>query len=221
MIRFVVTHARHTLALATIVPRKLSQWVLIALSAGLYASCSPEGNPEPENSAPETMQSVAAEDAFSPDSEWPLAMLRNAPVAYPPSAFLDADLQPVWLNERNAKLTVLNFWATWCGPCKEEMPSLDALQARFDPKDIYVLTLSNDRKGPEVVLPYFEKAGLTQLKPYYEENLSLSRVMGVQGYPNTVVLDQEGRELARVVKPADWNGPEAVGFLEKLLALQN
>lgn len=167
------------------------------------------------------MQSVTIEDTFSPDSDWPLAQMRAELVAYPPSAFLDVALEPIWLHERSARLTVLNFWATWCGPCKEEMPSLDALQARFDPNDIYVLTLSNDRKGPEVVLPFFEKTGLTHLQPYYEENLSVSRVMGVQGYPTTIVLDQEGRELARVVKPADWNGPEAVGFLEKLLAQQN
>jgi thiol-disulfide isomerase/thioredoxin len=191
--------------------------VLIALSAGLYASCSPEGNPEDEIVQPETMKSIGDEAAFTPDSDWPLFQRRTHPVKYPPVSFLGPDMTPTWLADFDGKIVVLNFWATWCGPCREEMPSLDRLQAAFPDGDVLVVALSNDRKGLDVVLPFLASIKVERLQPYYEENLAVSRVMGIKGYPSTVIFDRTGREIGRVLKPTEWDSQEAIALIEKEL----
>jgi len=192
--------------------------MLIVLSAGLYASCSPEGNPEEEIAQPQTMKSIEEPTAFIPNADWPLYQHRVTPVSYPPLSFLGPDMQPVWLEAFEGKFVVLNFWATWCGPCKEEMPSLDRLQAAFSADDVVVIALSNDRTGPDAVLPFFRQIEVSNLQPYYEENLGVSRIMSVKGYPTTVIFNRDGQEVGRVIKPAEWDGPEAVALIKELVA---
>jgi len=214
--------------------RRPVQLLLIVLSAGLYASCSPEGNPEDEIVQPEAPYTIGKSiedsdtftpdsgtftpdsDTFTPDSDWPLFQRRTQPVSYPPVSFLGPDMGTVSLADFKGKIVVLNFWATWCGPCREEMPSLDRLQAAFPDGDVVVIALSNDRKGPEVVLPFLASIEV-DLQPYYEENLDVSRTMGIKGYPTTVIFDPEGQEIGRVLRPTEWDGAQAISLIRKEL----
>ena len=198
--------------------RRYVQFLLIVLSAGLYASCSPEGNPEDDIVAPEIMKSIEDSGTFTPDSNWPLFQRRVEKVSHQPISFLGPDMEPVWLGDFEGKIVVLNFWATWCGPCREEMPSLDRLQVSFPGGDVVVIALSNDRKGPEVVLPFLASINIETLAPYYEENLAVSRAMGIKGYPTTVIFDPEGQEIGRVLKPVEWDSADALSFIEGELA---
>ena len=191
--------------------------LFIILSAGLYASCSPEGNPEEEIASSQTMKSAKESTAFNADSDWPIFQHRTSNITFPALSFLGPNQEAVRFVEFQGKIVVLNFWATWCGPCKEEMPSLDRLQAAFSTNELVVVALSNDRKGPEVVMPFFERINVENLDPYYEEKLSVSRRMGVTGYPTTIIFDRHGREIGRVATPAQWDSPDIIEFIEKLV----
>ena len=163
------------------------------------------------------MKSAGESTAFKADSDWPLFHNRTSDITYPALSFLGPVQETVPFEGFKGRIVVLNFWATWCGPCKEEMPSLDRLQAAFSTDDLMVVALSNDRKGPEVVLPFFERTNIENLQPYYEENLSVSRQMGITGYPTTIIFDRHGREIGRVATPAEWDSPEVIEFLGKFV----
>ncbi len=202
--------------------RRYVQFLLIILSAGLYASCSPEGNPEDDIVAPgapnTTGESIENSGTFTPDSNWPLFQRRVDKVSYPTLSFLGPEMKPVELEAFQGKIVVLNFWATWCGPCREEMPSLERLQDAFPGGDVVVIALSNDRKGPEVVLPFLASINIETLAPYFEENLAVSRAMGIKGYPTTVIFNPEGQEIGRVLKPTEWDSAASLALIKGELA---
>ncbi len=110
---------------------------------------------------------------------------------------------------------VLNFWATWCGPCKVEMPSLDRLQADLGDR-AQVVTVATLRQSHEEVAAFFEDEGLENLPQLVDPNGALAREMGALSLPVTVLIDAEGREVARLVGPAEWDGPDARAVVDEL-----
>ncbi len=140
------------------------------------------------------------------------------PAPAPDAAFLGPDGSDITLDRFRGKLVVLNFWATWCAPCRREMPTLDRLQESLGGERLEVVALSIDRDGAERVDPFFEKIGVRRLQRYLDPRNALGKAMAVRRLPTTIVLDAEGREIGRLEGPAEWDAPEIVAFLAAQLS---
>ena len=151
---------------------------------------------------------------------FPAAAFNFAPTPPKPApalAFEDAAGNPLTLEDFRGKVVVLNLWATWCGPCRKEMPSLDHLQAEYGPEGLYVLPLSLDHGDLDQIQTFYDEIGIQNLKIYRDPKGAASRVLSAFGLPTTVVLDRDGREVGRVLGAAEWDGPEALATLRALL----
>jgi len=113
------------------------------------------------------------------------------------------------------KVVLLNFWATWCGPCKEEMPSLARLQQRLDPERFAVLTVTADMH-PQGIKQFLGQLGL-ELPVLFDEQQDMSRLFMVRGLPTTVFLAQDGRVIGRAVGPRAWDSEEFVALMRQML----
>lgn len=135
--------------------------------------------------------------------------LHAAPKPVSEVRFTDRDGQPLDLGDFRGKVVLLNLWATWCAPCRYEMPSLDRLQAELGSEDFQVLVLAVDRGGMPKVLDFFADVGLKHLTPYVDKTTKASRALRAYGLPTTLLLDRAGREIGRLTGPAEWDTPEA------------
>jgi thiol-disulfide isomerase/thioredoxin len=142
----------------------------------------------------------------------------TAPHPLPALTFQAMDGQEATLEAFAGKVVVLNLWATWCAPCREEMPALDRLQAQFAGRDVVVLALSVDRAGPERVQQFLDEIGVKHLHVYRDPKAAATRALKVPGLPATILVDRQGREAGRVLGIAQWDGPAAVAAVERLLA---
>ena len=136
----------------------------------------------------------------------------------PTVPFLEGGDTERTLADFRGKGVLVNFWATWCPPCVKEMPALDRLSAEFADEGIVVLALSSDRGGAPVVSKFYAKRGITNLSVMIDERSKVARALGMVGLPTTVMFDAEGREVGRVLGPAEWDTPESIAFLRACLA---
>ena len=139
------------------------------------------------------------------------------PVAAIAGAFQDVDGTPMTLADLEGRVTVVNFWATWCAPCREEMPTLSALQSALGGDDFRVVTIATGRNDPAAMARFFEEIGVTNLPLYRDPRQELARDMGVMGLPATIILDREGREVARLLGDADWNSDSARAIVQAII----
>jgi thiol-disulfide isomerase/thioredoxin len=139
------------------------------------------------------------------------------PTPVPAVSFEDAAGNPLSLADFRGRVVVLNLWATWCGPCRHEMPSLDRLQADEGGQDLQVLPLSLDRGALEQVEEFYKEVGIRHLEIYRDPTGAAGRALGAFGLPTTLVIDQTGREVGRLLGPAEWDGPEALALLRSLI----
>ena len=154
----------------------------------------------------------------TPAAATPAVPLHDAPrdVLSPP--FLSADGRELTLADFRGKVVLLNVWTTWCVPCREEMPALDALQARLGGADFHVVAMSIDRAGLPAVKRFYAEIGLRNLHMYLAEDRRASLALGVIGLPMTILIDRQGRELGRLVGPAEWDSPAMIAFFETVMA---
>lgn len=136
-------------------------------------------------------------------------MTPTEPVALPEVTLLDATGAERSLAEYRGKLVLLNFWATWCAPCREEMPALDTLQGDLGGDDFAVVTVAVGRNAVPAIDRFFTEAGVTRLPKLRDPRQELSAALGIFGLPVSVLVDPEGREIARLIGEADWSGPDA------------
>ncbi len=132
-------------------------------------------------------------------------------------SFETADGRTISLNSFQGKAVLLNVWATWCPPCREEMPSLDRLQSMRGGNDFEVVALSIDKGGAEKVSPFFEEVGVGQLKMYLDKPGTSMRALRIIGLPTTILIGEDGSELARWAGPREWDQPDAVAEIDSLL----
>jgi len=138
------------------------------------------------------------------------------PVPAPDISFVDAAGKQHRLSEFRGHGMVINLWATWCPPCVEEMPSLAALSKALAPHDIAVLPLSSDHGGAKAVEAFFARRDITGLPVLLDPEGAATRAFKAPGLPTSVVIDKQGREVARVEGGADWSAPDAVAAVRKL-----
>ncbi len=121
----------------------------------------------------------------------------------------------VRLSDLAGKVVLVNFWATWCGPCKEEMPSLARLQQQLDPKKFVLLTVTTDlqRQG---IAQFLSHAGIS-LPVFFDDDQEVSRSFMVRGLPTTVVVGRDGTLLGRAVGPRVWDSQESVALMRQMV----
>lgn len=124
------------------------------------------------------------------------------------------DGQEVQSKDLRGKVVVLNFWATWCGPCKEEMPALDRLRRQFDQKDVAVYTITTDLQR-DGIKAFMDHLGLG-LPVLLDEDKDVSSAFLVRGLPTTVLIGRDGKLVGRAVGPRAWDSPEAVALVRAL-----
>ncbi len=105
------------------------------------------------------------------------------------------------------RVVLINLWATWCAPCITEMPALDRLQARLGGPDFDIVAIALDRQGERLVRPFFEKLGLARLTLYLDPSNAVARTLDARALPISVLVDRDGREIGRVIGPAEWDAP--------------
>lgn len=133
-------------------------------------------------------------------------------------AFADEKGNARSLADFRGKTVLLNIWATWCVPCRKEMPSLDRLQAALGGADFEVVPLSIDRAGLGIVRKFYAEVGLRNLAIYLDSTRTVTRELGTMGIPATLLIDREGREIGRLIGPAEWDAPQIVQFLKQAAA---
>lgn len=144
--------------------------------------------------------------------------LHSDPVPVPEAVLLDATDGTHSLADYKGKWVVLNFWATWCAPCRHEMPSLDRLQTAMP--EIAVVPVATGRNAVAGIERFFAEAGVTGLPILRDPTSGLARGMLVVGLPVTVILNPEGQEVARLIGDAEWDSPSAKAIMAALVAGQ-
>lgn len=136
-------------------------------------------------------------------------VLKKAPEPLPEITFLDAEAKSRNLSEWRGRVVLLNVWATWCLPCRKEMPALERLQSALGSDKFDVVAVSADRGGVEAARKFFDQVKLTKLGLFADPSLRLTSTLKVVGLPATLLIDAEGREIGRLLGPAEWDSEEA------------
>jgi thiol-disulfide isomerase/thioredoxin len=122
------------------------------------------------------------------------------------------------LADYEGKYVLLNFWATWCAPCRKEMPMMSALQTEFGGNQFEVLTLATGRNSPQGIIKFFDEMAITNLPRHQDPKQAVAREMGIFGLPITVLINPQGQEIARLRGDADWNSDSARAIIAALLS---
>ena len=141
----------------------------------------------------------------------------TGPKPAPELSFLDAEGNEVSLADFEGEVVVLNLWATWCAPCRREMPSLDRLQAELGEDGLSVIALSLDRGDLAKVRDFFDELEIANLAVYHDPTGRAGRELGAPGLPTTVVIDRTGQEVGRLLGPAEWDSADALALLRSLI----
>ena len=142
----------------------------------------------------------------------------SAPIAGSDVAFMSEDGIEMTLADFNGKHIVLNFWATWCAPCRKEMPELSALQTDLGGEKFQVVTVATGRNPLPAMQKFFDEIGIDNLPLHTDARQSFARSMGVLGLPVTLIMDPDGNEIARLQGDADWHSDSAVAIITTLIA---
>ncbi len=145
-------------------------------------------------------------------------VFNSAPKDVPQIAVRDPEGGQHRLQDWRGKYVVLNFWATWCAPCRKEMPSLEALEAEFGGDNFAVVPIATTRNTLPAIRRFFADIGVKELPILIDDNQALSRAMNVFGLPTTIVLNPEGKEIARVRGDADWYSDSARAIVAAMIA---
>jgi len=141
-------------------------------------------------------------------------VMHPAPKPLAAISFASGQGQPRSLSDFKGKIVVLNIWATWCVPCRKEMPALDRLQAALGGPGFEIVPVSIDRGGLDIVNKFYGEIGMSHLGKYVDTSGQVVRSLNAVGVPTTLIVDRAGNEIGRVVGPAEWDAPEVVELLK-------
>ena len=129
--------------------------------------------------------------------------------------FLDVDNKPINLNEFTGQLVIINFWATWCAPCKEEMPSLDNLKNLKAFENLKILPINVGQEDIQKSKIFFDDLKIKNLELYFDNSIKLAKTFTLRGLPTSVIINKEGEEFARIIGSIDFGDENFVKWLSK------
>ena len=129
--------------------------------------------------------------------------------------FLDVDNKPINLNEFTGQLVIINFWATWCAPCKEEMPSLDNLKNLKAFENLKILPINIGQEDIQKSKIFFDDLKIKNLELYFDNSIKLAKTFNLRGLPTTVIINKEGDEFARIIGSIDFGDENFIKWLSK------
>ncbi len=132
---------------------------------------------------------------------------------YESVTFLDAKNDEFMLRDFQGNLILLNFWATWCAPCKEEMPSLDLLQVNKNFDNLKIIPINVGKDNTEKVQDFFKDLKIKNLVNYFDSNITLAKKFGLRGIPTSILINKEGDEFARIVGSIDFMDKKFIEWL--------
>ena len=141
-------------------------------------------------------------------------VLIKSPKTYEEVIFKDINQKNVNLDDFKGKLIMLNFWATWCAPCKEEMPSLDALQLNTKLYNLKIFPVNIDQEDKAKSESFFKELNIQNLEIYFDAPITLAKKFALRGVPTTIIFNKEGKEFARVIGSIDFNDEEFINWLK-------
>ncbi len=194
-------------------------WILPALAAQSTASITPAA-PDASGASDAKIETETANRVSLGQfatGEMANFVPADEPTAVPDIGFTDLAESPTSLQTFYGKTLVVNFWATWCAPCRRELPSLDRLQHNLGTNDLAVIAISIDRRGADKVTPFLEEISLPNLGIYLDKKNKLGRSFGAFGLPTTVLINRQGIEVGRLVGPAEWDSDESVALIRHLI----
>ena len=144
-------------------------------------------------------------------------VFKSAPEKLPTAPFVDAEGRERTLADWKGKVVLLNLWATWCAPCRKEMPALDRLQADLGSEKFEVVAVSVDRTGIEGARKFLGEINVMRLAVLADPTARMATTLKAIGLPATLLIDAEGHEIGRMVGPAEWDAPEAKALIRAAL----
>ena len=128
--------------------------------------------------------------------------------------FLDKNDQKIDIKNFKGNLVLLNFWATWCEPCKEEMPSLDRLQKNSNLNNLKIFAINISKENLKKVNYYFKELNIKNLEPYFDTSITLAKKLSLRGVPTSVLINSDSKEFARIIGSIDFDNLNFIKWLE-------
>ena len=141
-------------------------------------------------------------------------ILTKNPKNYENIIFKDVYQKNVNLVDYKGKLVILNFWATWCAPCREEMPSLDSLQAKNDLDNLKIFPINIGQENLEKSESFFKDLNIRNLEIYFDPPVTLAKKFSLRGVPTTIFFNKEGTEFARIIGSINFSDKEFINWLK-------
>ena len=143
-----------------------------------------------------------------------LVLIKN-PKLYEEVVFMDLNQKNVNLDDFKGKLIILNFWATWCAPCKEEMPSLDKLQKNTKLNNLKIFAINIDQEDLTKSKSFFKELNIQNLEIYFDAPITLAKKFSLRGVPTTILFNKKGEEFGRIMGSIDFNNLEFINWLKQ------
>lgn len=191
--------------------------LLIAVAAAVAGFAAVYVTLGPKDNGPKAPEAPSAAKT-SPTAPLAAFVYSKSPTELADITFQNDQAQPIKLSDFRGRVIVLNLWATWCAPCREEMPSFDRLQRDLGSDKFEVVALSLDRAGAEASKKFLQEVKAEHLKLYVDPTGKQGFPLKLIGMPTTILIDKQGREIGRLTGPAEWDTPDAKKMIEKALA---
>ena len=143
-------------------------------------------------------------------------VVHKIPKIYDNVIFLDDADEEINIQNLDSKLIILNFWATWCEPCKEEMPSLNRLQANQKLKNLKIYPINIGKENLKKVKSFFTELDINNLEPYFDNPSTLAKTFSLRGLPTTILLNSNGEEFARIIGSINFDDENFINWLKNL-----
>ena len=142
-------------------------------------------------------------------------IVHKVPKTYDNVIFLDKSDQKININQFKGSILILNFWATWCKPCKEEMPSLDSLQVNPDLDQLKIFPINIGKEKLEKVNKFFVDLNIRNIQTYYDSPSTLAKTFSLRGIPTSILFDKNGNEFARIIGSINFEDDNFVSWIKK------